>query len=86
MTTIRDQVLHEIATVISAAQNAGKGDGLAVARSTFPGTPDNVLYEAWAKVDGDMTAAWWDAVERTIDGDVIARAVEIAGGANAPGK
>ena len=83
MSTTREEVMHEIATVIRQAQDAGQGDGIAVARSRFTGTPDMVLYEAWTNVDLARTEEWWTAVERTIDGDVIRRSIAIVGGRNA---
>jgi hypothetical protein len=83
MSTIREEVMHEIATVIRRAQDAGQGDGIAVARSRFPGTPDMVLYEAWTNVDLARTEEWWTAVERTIDGDVIRKSIAVVGGRNA---
>lgn len=80
MSTTREEVMHEIATVIRQAQDAGKGDGIAVARCRFPGTPDMVLYEAWTNVDMARTEEWWTALERTIDGEVIRRSISSVGG------
>lgn len=75
MSTTREQVMHEIATVIRQAQDSGQGDGIAVARSRFPGTPDMILYEAWTNVDLARSEEWWAAVERTIDGEVIRQSI-----------
>lgn len=82
MSSTREQVMHEIATVIRQAQDAGMGDGVAVARTTFPGTPDTVLYEAWMNVDMARTDEWWTAVERTIDGEVIRNSIAKIGAAS----
>ena len=80
MSTTREQVLHEIAMVIRKAQDAGQGDGIAIARSRFPGTPLMVLIEAETRVDMERTEEWWAAVERTIDGEVIRKSIATLGG------
>lgn len=86
MTGIREQVLHEIASVIRQAQDAGLGDGMSVARTRFPGTPEMVLAEAWTMAELGRTEEWWVAVERTIDGEVIRNSIAMLGGANVSGQ
>lgn len=71
---IRDQVIGQIMQVMLAARERGQ-DEMAVARNTFHGTPDGVLWEAWIKIDSDEQNAWWSAVEKTIDGEIIRRAL-----------
>lgn len=71
---IRAQVLATIADVIRQARAEGK-DGVAAARAAFPGTPDLVIYEADTAVDFDEVENWWGSVERTINGELVARAI-----------
>jgi hypothetical protein len=78
---IREQVILRIAEVIRAAQEAGEGDGVAAARRAFPGTPEDVLHAAWWRVEEARTEEWWQQVERTIDAEVIDRALRLPGGA-----
>jgi G:T-mismatch repair DNA endonuclease (very short patch repair protein) len=79
---IRDQVMSQIEDVIRAAQDAGQGDGLEVARKSFPGTPDIVLIMAMTNVDMQREDAWWQQVERTIEPEIIQTAIaKVAEGA-----
>jgi hypothetical protein len=78
---IRQQVIQRIAEVIRAAREAGDGDGVAAARSAFPGTPEDVLYAAWWHVEEGKTEEWWRQVELTIEADIINRALLTPGGA-----
>lgn len=77
-TDTRTQVKAEIIRVIAEAQAAGLGDGVAAASRTFPGIPEGILWECWAELDMDQKEAWWQRVERTIDGEVIRNAVATA--------
>lgn len=74
--------MHEIALVIRQAQDAGQGNGMAVARTRFPDTPEMVLAEAWMQAEMARTEEWWSAVERTIDGEVIRTSIARLGGTN----
>ncbi|KZB99377.1 hypothetical protein AU375_04453 [Methylobacterium radiotolerans] len=73
--SIRRQVRAEIIRTIAEAQAAGFGDGVAAAREAFPGVPEAILWECWTDLDQDHQEAWWQRVERTIDGEVIRNAV-----------
>ena len=64
-----------IIRTIAEAQARGDGDGVAAAKRAFPGVPDPVLWECLAELDSQQTEAWWHAVERTIDGEVIRNAL-----------
>lgn len=71
---IRAQVMAEIMTTIREAEDAGQ-DGYAEARRVYPAVPTSVIAEAWARVGSDRDEAWWASVERTIEGEVIRRAI-----------
>jgi hypothetical protein len=74
----RRQVRAEIIHTIAEAQAAGFGDGVAAARHAFPGIPEAILWECWSELDQDRQEAWWQRIERTIDGEVIRNAVATA--------
>lgn len=76
----RAQVKAEIIRTIAEAQAAGLGDGVDAARRAFPGVPEMILWECWTDLDLQEQEAWWQRVERTIDGEVIRNAVAVAGG------
>jgi len=78
----REQVMVAIETVMRSVPSGTAHDRIAAARAAFPGTPELVLYEALASVDVEAVEAWWQGVERTIDGEVIRKG--IAGAAPKP--
>ena len=71
---IREQVIAHIVDVMMEGDDLGR-DAMAYAEEKFPGTPMLVMADAWARFDGQKEAAWWDSVERTIDGEIIRRAL-----------
>jgi hypothetical protein len=73
---IRKQVLERIIEVLRDAEDQG---GISAAAAAFPGTPETVLWEAWCELDYRRTQAWWQAVEKTIDGELVRRAIAEAG-------
>jgi hypothetical protein len=75
MSAIRKQVEAAIIDVIAAAEAQGR-NGVAAARAAFPGVPETVLWECWAEHDHAATEAWWQSVERTIEGEVIRTALQ----------
>ena len=77
--TVRDQVKAAIITTMAKAEQAGQCP-LAAAETTFPGIPGMVLGECFADLQMAQESAWWETVERTIDGEVIRNAVVVAGG------
>ncbi len=81
MSTTRDEVRAAIMDVMQAAEDQGldKDDA---ARQAFPGLQDMILAECRVLLRQRQRNAWWAAVERTIDGDVIRRAIGKAGGAS----
>lgn len=48
--------------------------------SAHPGTPQSVYWDASLELDEQDENKWWETLERTIDGEVLKRA--IGGGAN----
>lgn len=81
MSSIREQVMAEIEDVIRAAEAKGK-DGMVAAFKAFPDTPDMVIILAQANVETQREKDWWQQVERTIDGEVIRKSIQIVGGQN----
>jgi hypothetical protein len=81
---IRAQVMAQIEDVILAARAAGEGEfaSLDTARRTFPGTPDMIFIEAANNIDIRHREEWWQAVERTIDAEIVRTAVLKAGTAS----
>ena len=71
---IRAQVLEQIIEVMLEANKAGR-DEQASAQECFPGTPENVLWEAYGQLLSRLEEDWWRAVERTIDGEIIRNAL-----------
>lgn len=71
---IRAQVMERIIEVIGEAQDQGR-DGVAAAKAAFPGTPTIVLWEAWTALEMREVESWWQGVEKTIDGEIIERAL-----------
>ncbi len=74
---IRREVMSEILRVMVEAQQAGR-DPWREAERVFPGTPTSVIAAAWVDLESATEAAWWDAVERTIDGKVVRNAIAVA--------
>jgi hypothetical protein len=66
--------LGEIVRVIEEAENHGL-NGRQAAREMFPTAPDIVITEAWLEWEYAQTEAWWQSVERTIEGQVLRRAI-----------
>lgn len=71
---IRKQVLAQIIDVMASADAVGQ-DTVKAAEFAFPGTPSDVIYAAWVEFESAKTEAWWQTIERTIDSEVIRRAL-----------
>ena len=78
MTPVRREVFMAIMDVMAAAEEHGL-DPVTAAQRAFPGTPGAVIIQARYLLRQQRTAAWWDSVERTIDGEVIRNAIVKAG-------
>lgn len=81
MNNVREQVMAAIVETGRTFREAGR-DVLTGLQRAYPGVPTEVLVEAWMKVDDEATEAWWQQVERTIDGEIIKQAVITAGKEN----
>ncbi len=70
----REQVLAQISEVIAEGMSAGR-DPWAYGREKFPGVPDDVITEAWMRVEDAITEKWWQSIEKTIEGEIIRKAL-----------
>jgi hypothetical protein len=77
----REAVIAEVARVMARADAEGKSKILA-AREAFPGIPMAVVAEANAVLSRQAEADWWAGIEKTIDGEIVRRALTSAGGAS----
>lgn len=77
MSTIRKEVMAEIVRTMAEAQQRGD-DAMDAARRAFPGIPGMVLGEAYSELAMTEEEAWWTLVEKTIEGELIHRAIAAA--------
>lgn len=70
----REQVMAQLVQLCRDANAAGR-DGMSEIERCFPGTPIEVATEAWLTANGEDVEAWWQAIEKTIDGAVIKQAL-----------
>lgn len=77
--TIRQQVRAAITACMYSAITEGRCPWDA-ARAAFPGTPEQVLGEAFCDASDAEEEAWWRTIERTIDVEVIRAAITTTGG------
>ena len=75
MNDVRAQVQEQIIDVIRGAEDQGL-DGIRAAQRAFPDTPEMVIILASAELESRRTEAWWQQVERTIDGEIIRNALK----------
>lgn len=75
---MREQVILRMADVASEAISQGQ-DGFTAIERAFPGTPIEIITQAWLKATDAETEAWWQSVERTIEAAVIDNAVKSVG-------
>lgn len=80
---LREQVINHMADVAKAAIDNGE-DGFRAIERAFPGTPSDVVSEAWVRADAAKIEDWWQMVEKTIDAESVVSAVKkvAAGGAS----
>ena len=77
--TVREEVIEHIVEAMRTAEDQGL-DALKAVKIAFPGTPDSVLGEASWMLEERRAEAWWSAVEKTIDGEIIRTALIKNGG------
>jgi len=71
---IKEQVLAHLIKVIEEANELGL-DGASVARKMYPDIPSSVIASAEVATWSRAENAWWESVERTIDGEIIKNAI-----------
>jgi hypothetical protein len=77
--SIREQVIAALVETYAQAKAQGL-DGWRAVQTAFPGKPPEVIAEAMLAAEDEATAAWWASVERTIDAQIIGKAIVVAGG------
>jgi|GEM_PF-6978393 len=70
----RRDVISAMAAVGYEADRQG-ANGWKAIETTFPGTPIEVVAEAWSIASDRATDEWWRQVEATIDGEAVRKAV-----------
>ncbi|KAB1075916.1 hypothetical protein [Methylobacterium soli] len=76
---LRAEVKATIIRFMAEAERQGL-DAYNAAESEFPGTPDGVLFECLGALGSQQEAAWWDRIQKTIDGEIIKNAIRTRGG------
>lgn len=71
---VRAQVMAHLTEFAAEAIKAG-GDGYKAIKHRYPDTPDDVAWEADIDAHAAATEAWWQSVEKTIDGEIIKSAL-----------
>lgn len=76
-TQTRKEIEAHLISLFVRARNEGMSWNAAHAavRAQCPGVPEVVLTLAAVHADEAETEAWWETMEKTIDGEVIARAL-----------
>lgn len=72
--TIRQEVLEYIIDYMSEARQLHRSP-LDAARIAFPSVPERILGFALLEMKDREEEDWWQVVERTIDREVICRAI-----------
>ncbi len=71
------------AAVLATLSSIGRGarkqghDAWAAIQEAVPGIPSEVVAEVVLSIEDEMTASWWEQVEKTIDGEVVRSALGI---------
>ncbi|MEF2551331.1 hypothetical protein VQ042_08125 [Aurantimonas sp. A2-1-M11] len=68
----RKEILDELAKIAAEAMARGEDGWKAL---VLMGVPVSVATEAWLIADEAKTESWWQKVERTIDGEIIRKAI-----------
>jgi hypothetical protein len=74
MSEIRKQVMAQIITFMQAAEKRGV-DPYAATEAAFPSIPTEVVALAYVELGERKTEAWWESIEKTIDGELVERAL-----------
>ena len=81
---VREEVMATVIEVCVDAQAQGL-DGWKAIEAAFPGIPAEVTAEAFMECEDRKTKAWWEQVERTVNVEVLHRAITAAGGSETAG-
>lgn len=71
---IRRQAMASIIEAMAEAEAQGQ-DAFAAGRRMFSEVPIEIIAEASVEIDARKVEAWWQSVEKTIDGEIIRRAI-----------
>ena len=77
-TPARKEAMAEIIDTYRTAHARG-GDGWRAVETAYPGIPTDVVAAAMVEAESEATEAWWQKVERQIDGEIIRNALAKAG-------
>ncbi|MGB3338280.1 MAG: hypothetical protein WBA73_13990 [Devosia sp.] len=86
MTTSSEEIRAQVkAAMLDVALNALRQglNGEEAILAAFPGTPPNIALALSWEADGTLEEEWWQAVERTIDLEVIKQSVALVIGGGA---
>lgn len=72
---VKKQVTAEIASIMDEAVENGL-DPIEYAMKTFVTVPEAVIMSAWAEWQAADIEKWWQSLERTIDAEIVRRALE----------
>lgn len=82
----RPETKEKVFAALIAAMERGVERGeypMAAAEAEYPDVPHGVIVEAWCKFDDDMQDRWWDSIEKTIEGEIVRRALKADTGESA---
>jgi len=77
--SVREQVIAQISEVLAEGMELGR-DPFAYGKEKFPGVPIEVITDAWLRAENAATEKWWQGVEKTIEGEIIQRALAVQHG------
>lgn len=72
----REEVMAELVAIAREGMALG-ASAPSYLMEKFPDLPEVVATEAWMRAEAADVEAWWRSVERTIDGEIIRRALAI---------
>jgi hypothetical protein len=72
--SIREEVMELLVDTARIAEENGL-DAIKEIERQYPGTPEMVVIFACAELDHRKKEAWWKQVEKTIDGEIIKKAL-----------
>ena len=76
--TRREQLKKEVLAAVCLHLRTAKAEGKDHWREVeeaFPDLPQSFRIEACLEIDDEADEAWWDQLEKTIDGEVLRKAI-----------